>query len=465
VQDVAQLEREGVTIETLGLSLAEGKLILKKVQEAMVQEQVNDALLRLRCCPDCGKVRHGRGHHDVTIRTVFGNVELRSPRLGHCACRPHAEKTFSPLQTLLSRHVSPELLYLEVKWSSLLPYEVSCDLLHDVLPVDEKLNAVTIRNHLFQVAERLEGELGEERPSLIEGCEQDWEQLPIPDGPLTVGLDGGFVRARHKRGCFEVVVGKSVLEFKRDDPEAEQSKKCFGFVQTFDEKPRRRLFELLKSQGMAMNQQVTFLSDGGDDVRNVQQHLSPEAEYWLDWFHVTMRITVMKQMAKGLAKESKPSAASDGGPAAGVEKNGIEKELQSLKWNLWHGNVERALERIEDLQWDLELTAGGGEHRIKLLKQLGEFNGYIQNNREFIPNYGERYRNDERIATGFVESTVNQVVSKRMVKKQQMAWTERGAHLLLQTRTRVLNGELEATFRRWYPQFRPEPARELKAAA
>jgi hypothetical protein len=26
------------------------------------------------------------------------------------------------------------MLYLEVKWSSLLPYEVSCDLLHDVLP-------------------------------------------------------------------------------------------------------------------------------------------------------------------------------------------------------------------------------------------------------------------------------------------------------------------------------------------
>jgi hypothetical protein len=65
----------------------------------------------------------------------------------------------------------------------------------------------------------------------------------------------------------------------------------------------------------------------------------------------------------------------------------------------------------------------------------------------------ERYRNGERIATGLVESTVNQFVSKRM----QMAWTERGAHLLLQTRSRVLNGELEETFRRCYPQFRPEP--------
>jgi len=36
-----------------------------------------------------------------------------------------------------------------------------------------------------------------------------------------------------------------------------------------------------------------------------------------------------------------------------------------------------------------------------------------------------------------------------------MAWTLRGAHLLLQTRTKVLNNELENVFRSWYPQFRP----------
>ena len=42
-----------------------------------------------------------------------------------------------------------------------------------------------------------------------------------------------------------------------------------------------------------------------------------------------------------------------------------------------------------------------------------------------------------------------------MIKHQQMQWTERGDHLLLQIRTRVLNGEWEDTFRRWYPGFRP----------
>jgi len=468
VTEVAQIDRDEMAMETLGLTLAEGKLILKRIQENVIREQIQDALLRQRNCTECGKARHSKGHHDITIRTLFGNIELKSPRLEHCRCQPHAEKTFSPLQTLLPEHTSPEMLYLEVKWSSLLPYEVSCDLLHDVLPVNEKLSAVTIRNHLFEVAERMEQELGEERPCLIEGCEQDWEQLPIPDGPLTVGLDGGFVRARHKRGCFEVIVGKSVLEFKRDDPEAEKSRKCFGFVQTYDGKPRRRLFELLKSQGMAMNQQVTFLSDGGDDVRKVQQYLNPEAEYWLDWFHVTMRITVMKQMAKGLANEPTVPTQTDSQQPEAPGQKSIEKELQSLKWNLWHGNVERALERIEDLQWELEFTVGKSDNQGKLLKQLREFDTYIRNNQDYIPNYGERYRNGERIATGFVESTVNQVVSKRMVKRQQMQWTERGAHLLLQTRTKVLNGELDETFRRWYPRFRPGmpvlPA-ALKAAA
>ena len=57
-------------------------------------------------------------------------------------------------------------------------------------------------------------------------------------------------------------------------------------------------------------------------------------------------------------------------------------------------------------------------------------------------------------ATGVVESTVNQVVSRRMVKKQQMRWSHRGAHLLLRIRTHVLNGDWEDVFRRWYPGFR-----------
>jgi len=45
---------------------------------------------------------------------------------------------------------------------------------------------------------------------------------------------------------------------------------------------------------------------------------------------------------------------------------------------------------------------------------------YIDNNASGIVNYGECHRCGERISTGFVESTIIQLVAKRFVKKQQM---------------------------------------------
>jgi len=51
---------------------------------------------------------------------------------------------------------------------------------------------------------------------------------------------------------------------------------------------------------MAANQQVTFLTDGGEDIRELPRFLNPDSEHLLDWFHVTMRLTVMTNMAKSL---------------------------------------------------------------------------------------------------------------------------------------------------------------------
>ena len=93
----------------------------------------------------------------------------------------------------------------------------------------------------------------------------------------------------------------------------------------------------------------------------------------------------------------------------------------------------------------------------------GEFAGCIRENVARIPNYGERDRCGETISSAFVESTVNQVISKRMVNKQQMRRSLACAQLFLQVRTQVLNNDLTADFRRWYPSFthrggRVEPA-------
>ena len=130
-----------------------------------------------------------------------------------------------------------------------------------------------------------------------------------------------------------------------------------------------------------------------------------------------------------------------------------------------HGNVGRALDTIDDIEDELDLLSQDGESRKKLLKAVREFRGYIEANQNFIPNYGDRYRHGEKISTAFAESAVNQVVSKRMVKKQQMRWTESGAHNLLQVRTKVLNDQLRESFVRWYPGMQTEHETEIQKKA
>jgi hypothetical protein len=450
-REIACVERQELTPEALGLSLAEGKVVLQALQEVVVEWQMQAYLQQHRTCPHCGKGRQSKGVHHTVFRTVFGALPIDSPRLYQCPCQPHTTTSFSPLATLLPERTTPELLYLETKWAALMSYGLTVKLLQDVLPIDEPLEAVTIRNHVLTVAQRLEDVLGEEQWSFLDKCPAEVAALPMPQGPLTVGIDGGYVKAQGEQGSFEIIAGKSLLAFHRGEETQEPvSSKCFAFVQTYDEKPKRRLFEVLQSQGHQLNQQITFLSDGGDTVRDLQLYLNPQAEHLLDWFHVTMRLTVMQQTAKSL-----PETTQDEEMTYEVRAP-VTKELERLKWFLWHGNVYQALQVIQSVEGDLEVavaTSGDGTSR-KLLKTVEEFHTYVENNANFIPNYGERYRHGERISTGFVESTVNQVISKRMVKKQQMRWSQRGAHLLLQIRTRVLNGEWEATFRTWYPGFR-----------
>jgi hypothetical protein len=273
-RDIACVERQDLTPETLGLSLAEGKAVLQALQEVVVEWQMHTYLQQHRACPHCGKARRSKGVHHTVFRTVFGTISVDSPRLYQCGCQLQTTISFSPLATLLPERTTPDLLYLETKWAALMSYGLTVKLLQDVLPLEEPLEAVTIRNHVFKLAQRLEDALDDEQVSFIDGCPRDWEALPIPDGPLTVGIDGGYVKAQGEQGSFEVIAGRSLLAFHREEEaEAPVSSKCFAFVQTYDAKPKRRLFEVLQSQGHQLNQQITFLSDGGDTVRDLQLYL------------------------------------------------------------------------------------------------------------------------------------------------------------------------------------------------
>jgi hypothetical protein len=430
IHEAFSLERGALGADAVGLRLDEAKDLLAAVQETVVNEQVKASLAAQVACPGCGTPRRHKDSRDIVLRTLFGTLRLASPRWWHCSCSAHEAKTFSPLARTVPERATPELQYLEAKFAGLASYGLSAKLLAEVLPLGRPLHATAVRQHTQVVAQRLEDELGAEQVVFIDGCPAEWRRLPRPDLPLVVGLDGGYVHSAHQRsrrdGWFEVIAGKTMA--------ADGTAKSFGFVQTYDTKPKRRLFEMLKGQGMQANQAVTFVTDGGKDIRDLPLYLNPGTD-------------LPASPPRDLAAE-------------------LGEQLARLKWFLCHGNVFRALQVIGDVIFDLDVVDHPPPEHAKLLKAAGEFDTYIRANACSIPNYGERHRAGETISSAFVESAVNQVISKRMVKKQQMRWTPRGAHLLLQVRTRVLNDDLAGDFRRWHPGFtHTDPDREDPAAA
>lgn len=70
-------------------------------------------------------------------------------------------------------------------------YERTARLLEEVLPLEKRISTATLSAHVQQVATRIDGELGDEQSSFIEGCPAEWEVLPEPGTPLIMGIDGG----------------------------------------------------------------------------------------------------------------------------------------------------------------------------------------------------------------------------------------------------------------------------------
>lgn len=460
--DLTTLTRGELTPETLGLHLAESHQILQALQSQMMNRQLQAYLAKQKHCPDCGKILHSKGGHRKSMHTLFGECKVHSPRLKRCTCATQGPRTFSPLTRLFSENLTPELWYIQSKWAALAAYGVTTQLLKEAFPVGKKLNAMTVRNHTLKLARRCEPEVGQ-NTSLLEGMSmRGLKMLPPPNGPLMVGLDGGYVRKTGKEGFFEVITGKSLLQFTRDEKAPLPPVRCFAFVQGVGASPKQRLIEVLKTQGVQPHQSITFMSDGGEALRRIQRNFSPTAEHILDWFHLTMRLTVLGQTLKGVTViKAVPEEDEEQGVILTPE--GMMADLTRVKHFLWHGNTVSGLRILDDVLQDLEAFEQLPERAQRFLVLLQEFRTYVFRNRGFIVNYGERYRNKEEISTAFVESTVNWVISKRFCKKQQMGWSVLGAHLLLQVRTQVLNEELENTFRTWYPAFRTSGSEAIKA--
>jgi hypothetical protein len=108
------------------------------------------------------------------------------------------------------------------------------NLLHDILPIDEPLQAVTIRNHVLTLTECLGERLGTSSV-FYRRLSAGLVHVAGHNCPLTVGIDGGYMKAQGEQGWFEVIAGRSRLAVRRGEESQEPvSSQCFAFMQTYD---------------------------------------------------------------------------------------------------------------------------------------------------------------------------------------------------------------------------------------
>jgi hypothetical protein len=202
--EVARIERdEQAGLADLGLRLAEAKRLTAALQAEIVPAQVAAVGEQRRCCSSCGRRLASKGHYPVTFRSLFGNVPVRVRRLLVCPCQgPFEVRSFSTLD-LGHDAVAPELAYVTARYAALAPFSKVAVLLSELLPITGAQNAGTVRNRTLRVGEKV-------------ACRHVTETVQrtttSPGGPVVVGLDGGYVRSRHRQEerHFEVIAGKVI---------------------------------------------------------------------------------------------------------------------------------------------------------------------------------------------------------------------------------------------------------------
>ena len=133
------------------------------------------------------------------------------------------------------------------------------------------------------------------------------------------------------------------------------------------------------------------------------------------------------------------------------------RELERAKWRLWHGRSSACLGRLARLtHWFDGAHVRDVKGAPAIRRRINDLIEYLYANQLALVNYGRRRCDRQPISTAFVESAVNEILSKRMIKKQQMRWNRWTVQPFLDVRVAVLNKTLAGSFRRLYPDFQPD---------
>ena len=310
-------------------------------------------------------------------------------------------------------------------------------MLEDVLPLVGAISLTNMKLKAPQVGQRIEADRAQQVCATAppnESTQTDTPGEQLPPISLNVGVDAGYIRSNEAKGegsrKFGVIAVKTV----------EANSRCHAYVQAEVDDGAKRITQFIEQGRDAPLADVTFFTDAGRDIKSATPLVANASKRILDWFHFAMYFQIALQTAT---------------PFKHWQYNAMRtvfEEIQRIKWRFWHGQHEAGCQRL-----CLLATWIGSQANTKvkeaLTTRLFDLLHYAQDNADYMVNYARRHREGQPISSAMAESVVNQVISRRFVKKQQMRWSPEAAHQLLQVRTAVLNDELATHFKLWYPGF------------
>jgi hypothetical protein len=284
--EVARIERdEQAGLSDLGLHLAEAKQLTSALQAATVPAQVTIAGGHRCTCAACGGRLASKGHYTATFRSLFGDVPIRIRRLLTCPCQTGAEaKSFAGVG-LEAATLAPELAYVTARYAALAPFGKVADLLSELLPISGAPNAGTVRNRTMRVGDAVV------QPNVTPTAEPATARL---GEPVVVGLDGGYVRSRHRQDerHFEVIAGKVIG--------AQGSQSRFAFARNSPAIASGAFKQALAVAGVTADTPATILCDGDAGLWRLQREALPNATVVLDCWHAAVRFKHALQAARGI---------------------------------------------------------------------------------------------------------------------------------------------------------------------
>ena len=312
--ELACIERdEAVGLADLGLRLEEAKRLTAALQAEMVPAQMAALGKCPRACEACGRRLAAKGDYGATFRSLFGEVPVRVRRLFVCSCGGKGgAKSFAVLD-FGGDAVAPELAYVTARYAALVPFGKVAALLSELLPLGGAQHASTVRNRALRVGMEVVQAHAVEIPNQL---------AAQAAGPVVVGLDGGYVRDRHRDEGrrFEVVAGKVIC--------AGGVQHRFAFVRNGQVPASEAFQRAFAAAGVHANTPATVLCDGDVGLWQLQREVLPNATPVLDWWHAAVRFEHALQAARSL-----------GAGTADTRVAGMAvRDLERAKWRLWHGN-------------------------------------------------------------------------------------------------------------------------------